>query len=194
MPPSNRAAILEAAIECVQELGVAGTTTRDIAAAAGGSLASIPYHFGSKDELMTEALLAGMVRFTDHVQEVALATNLEGPDRLARLMAAFIESMTESRPLLVSLMEGYAHALHSPALQARVAEHRRALLDRIGLIVRLSFGEQAADVEIHTLSLLALSLIDGLIMHWLIDPEDVPSSGEIVRALGADVQKLFGSK
>jgi AcrR family transcriptional regulator len=194
MPPSNRAAILEAAIECVQELGVAGTTTRDIAAAAGGSLASIPYHFGSKDELMTEALLAGMVRFTDHVQEVALATNLEGPDRLARLMAAFIESMTESRPLLVSLMEGYAHALHTRALQARVAEHRRALLDRIGLIVRLSFGEQAADVEIHTLSLLALSLIDGLIMHWLIDPEDVPSSGEIVRALGADVQKLFASK
>jgi AcrR family transcriptional regulator len=194
MPPSNRAAILEAAIECVQELGVAGTTTRDIAAAAGGSLASIPYHFGSKDELMTEALLAGMVRFTDHVQEVALATNLEGPDRLARLMAAFIESMTESRPLLVSLMEGYAHALHTPALEARVAEHRRALLDRIGLIVRLSFGEQAADVEIHTLSLLALSLIDGLIMHWLIDPEDVPPSGEIVRALGADVQKLFSSK
>jgi AcrR family transcriptional regulator len=191
VPPSNRAAILEGAIECVQTLGVAGTTTRDIAAAAGGSLASIPYHFGSKEELLTEALLAGMSRFTDHIQEVALATDVEDRDRLAASMAAFIDSMEQSRPMMVSLMQGYAHALHTPELRDRVAVHRRALLERIGLIVQVSLGDRLPATSLHTLSVLALSLIDGLIMHWLMDSEDLPSSAELVEALGADVPTLF---
>lgn len=193
MPPSNRSAILEGAIECVQTLGVSATTTRDIAAAAGGSLASIPYHFGSKDELMTEALLTAMVRFTDRIEEVAVSSAGDGPPSVARLMAVLLDSMEQSRPLLVSMMEGQVHALHAPALKERVAEHRRQLVERIGLLVRLTLGEHARDADVRTLSILALSLIDGLFMHWLMDPDDLPPRSELVRSLGEDAPRLFAT-
>src|SRR5262249_60393129 len=52
----NREALLAGAKRCLIEKGYARTTARDIAAASGGSLAAIGYHFGSKDALMNQAL------------------------------------------------------------------------------------------------------------------------------------------
>lgn len=53
----NREDLLAGARRVIVERGVANATARDIAQAAGVSLAAIGYHFGSKDQLVTEALL-----------------------------------------------------------------------------------------------------------------------------------------
>ena len=52
----NREALIEGAKTCLMEKGYNRTTARDIATAAGVSLAAIGYHFGSKDDLMNEAM------------------------------------------------------------------------------------------------------------------------------------------
>ena len=52
----NREDLLAGARKVIIERGVAKATARDIAAAAGVSLAAIGYHFGSKERLLTEAL------------------------------------------------------------------------------------------------------------------------------------------
>jgi AcrR family transcriptional regulator len=44
-------------LACLRERGVAGTTSREIAAPGGVNLAAITYHFGSKDEFVARALL-----------------------------------------------------------------------------------------------------------------------------------------
>ncbi|MBF6246937.1 TetR family transcriptional regulator, partial [Nocardia elegans] len=56
----NREDLLDGARKAILERGLAKVTARDIAAAAGVSLAAIGYHFGSKDRLITEALTEGM--------------------------------------------------------------------------------------------------------------------------------------
>lgn len=48
---ATRARILAAAVQLVAERGIAGTTVRDIAAAARVSLATVLHYFGSKDGL-----------------------------------------------------------------------------------------------------------------------------------------------
>ena len=53
---SHRDQLLEGAIECLRTKGYARTTARDIAHAANGNLASIGYHFGSKEALLNEAI------------------------------------------------------------------------------------------------------------------------------------------
>jgi len=54
--PTTRQTILEAAIACIEEHGLAKTTTRRIARAAGTNVASINYHFRTKGDLIAEVL------------------------------------------------------------------------------------------------------------------------------------------
>src|SRR6476661_8456099 len=48
--------ILDAAEQLIAEQGYAGTSLRQIIASAGVNLASIHYHFGSKDDLLHELM------------------------------------------------------------------------------------------------------------------------------------------
>ena len=53
---ATRQLILEAAIGCIEKYGLENVTTRKIAQQAGTNIASINYHFRSKDELIAETL------------------------------------------------------------------------------------------------------------------------------------------
>ena len=53
---ATRRHILEAVVTCIEKYGIDKVTTRKIALEAGTNIASINYHFRSKDELMSKAL------------------------------------------------------------------------------------------------------------------------------------------
>ena len=53
---STRRVILEAAVDCIEKFGIDRVTTRRIAQEAGTNLASINYHFRTKDQLVAEVL------------------------------------------------------------------------------------------------------------------------------------------
>src|SRR6478672_5623644 len=55
---SHREDLLAGAVQCLREKGYARTTARDVVAASGTNLASIGYHYGSKDALLQQAFLA----------------------------------------------------------------------------------------------------------------------------------------
>ena len=56
----NREQLLDGALACLYDKGYARTTARDIASAAGVSLAAIGYHFGTTEVLLNAALLRAM--------------------------------------------------------------------------------------------------------------------------------------
>src|SRR2546423_5833095 len=84
---SNREDLLAGAKKCLLEKGYARTTARDIAQAAGVSLAAIGYHFGSKDALMNEAMFQAIGEWGDHVEEAFAKTGPDLPvsERFARV-------------------------------------------------------------------------------------------------------------
>lgn len=53
--PERRDRIIDAAIDCIAELGVAGTSHRKVAERADVPLGSMTYHFANMDELLVEA-------------------------------------------------------------------------------------------------------------------------------------------
>ena len=55
-----RQRLIDATRRCIARQGLAATTSRDISAGAEANLAAITYHFGSKDELVAEALLEAL--------------------------------------------------------------------------------------------------------------------------------------
>jgi AcrR family transcriptional regulator len=78
----NREDLLAGAKRCLIEKGYARTTARDIAAAAGVSLAAIGYHFGSKDALMNQAVFDSVGEWGEELERVLTA---EGSDDAAPL-------------------------------------------------------------------------------------------------------------
>jgi AcrR family transcriptional regulator len=192
MPPSHREQILEGAIECVQTRGVAATTTRDIAAAADASLASIPYHFGSKDELMDQALTLAIRRYSEHVNRQAFAGDASPLQALAKSLIATVDSFAEARPLLISLMEAHVRAIHSESLRERVSANRRLTVEQIAANVRGGLGleGQLPHAQTQAIGVLILALVDGLMLAWLIDPDSVSSGQELLDALVAAVAPL----
>lgn len=53
----HREDLLEGAKKCLVEKGFVRTTARDIVSASGANLASIGYHYGSKDALLAQAFI-----------------------------------------------------------------------------------------------------------------------------------------
>ena len=192
MPPSHREQILEGAIQCVQTRGVADTTTRDIAAAANASLASIPYHFGSKDALMDQALLQAIRRYSKHVEQQAFAGDAPPLQALAKSLIATIDSFGEARPLLISLMEAHVKAIHSESLRETVAANRRATVERIAASISggLGLGDQLSEAQTHALGVLILALVDGLMLGWLVDSDAIPNGQELLDAVVACIGPL----
>src|ERR1700735_1842604 len=71
----NREDLLAGAKQCLRSKGFARTTAREIAAASGVSLAAIGYHFGSKEALLTQALVEATGEWVEELGRI-LATDL----------------------------------------------------------------------------------------------------------------------
>src|SRR5687767_14861908 len=122
MPASHREQLIEGAIRCLQTKGFARTTARDIAAASGANLASIGYHFGSKEALLTEALIRVFEQRNRRVGQVTFEADAASPrERLTASFAAVRAMFEEHRPLLVAFVEAMAECQHSDELRRALA-------------------------------------------------------------------------
>src|SRR5438309_8473581 len=120
--PSHRDQLIEGTIECLQTKGYSRTTARDIAAASDANLASIGYHFGSKEALLNEALIRILEQRNRYVGKLTFASEDSSPsDRLAALLVASGKVFKAPRPLFVAFVEAVAEAQHSEELRAQMA-------------------------------------------------------------------------
>src|SRR5205823_5298453 len=104
--PSNREQLVKGAIKCLRTKGYAHTTARDIAAASGANLASIGYHFGSKEALLNEAMIRLFSRRNWRIGDATFAGKDATPlERMRTLFAAADAVFAAPRPLFISFVE-----------------------------------------------------------------------------------------
>ncbi len=185
----NREKLLAGALACLREKGYAGTTARDLVAASGTNLNSIGYHYGSKDALLGEAIIAGFREWTAEAERSGFAAGPLAPsERLRRSLAALIDRFEELRPFLVSFAEAFPPALHSPELRERMAAAYEEVRSRGADMVLRAVAEDGLRMEreqAETISSVLTALVDGLILQWLLDPARTPSSEGVIAALAA---------
>jgi AcrR family transcriptional regulator len=185
---SHREQLLEGALLCLQTKGYGRTTARDIAAASGANLASIGYHFGSKENLLNEAVAQTCDEWTEAIGKAAFETPDAGPlERVALSWEAMINSFEERRPLLVAFVEAMAQAERSDELRERMAKLYRGLRDAVGDMVRSSLGDNAEELgaDPRVVASYLIAVCDGLVLQWLLDPEDTPTAETLNTSLGA---------
>ena len=181
----HREDLLSAARQCLEEKGYARTTARDLVAVSGTNLASIGYHFGSKEALLNQAIVDAFEDWTEQV----IANSLEGRegaplDAMAASWIESLESFPRNRPLLVAFVEALAQAERTPELRDQLAAHYRRCRETVAQTVADSLGE-VEGVHPEAVASFLMAVCDGFILQWLLDPSAIPSGEELVASLGA---------
>ena len=171
----NREDLLTGAIRCLYEKGYARTTARDIASAAGVSLAAIGYHYGTKDDLLTAALYQALGEWGDDLRKALETVDLtDAASRFEAMWTQVIGSFAANHRLWAVQFELLAFLDGKPELKAAFAkaneEARSALAELFG-------------VEGHAVGAVFQALIGGLAAQWLVSPDTVPTGGELRAAV-----------
>jgi AcrR family transcriptional regulator len=101
----NKEKLLDGALECLLGKGYARTTARDVASAAGVSLAAIGYHFGTTDALLNAALDRAMETWGAALETALRDDGDAGLDPHARFVAIWtrIIASVQAQPALWKL-------------------------------------------------------------------------------------------
>src|ERR1700740_2793639 len=185
---SHREQLLQGAIECLRTKGYSRSTARDIAAAAGANLASIGYHFGSKEALLNEAILRSCDQWAERLGGAAFSGGADSPlEQMSASWVAMRESFDELRPVLVGLIEAVAQSAWADELREKLAAHYLASRERVAAMVRQSLGEELErdGVDPRVVASFLIAVCDGLVLQWLLDPAQAPSGEQLVSSLGA---------
>lgn len=132
----RREQILLAAMGAFGARGYAGTTTDDIARAAGVSQPYVVRLFGSKERLFLDALRDAIAQLSSTFRE-AIATTEPGPPRLEAMGSAYVE-LLRRRGLHQILSQAFllgAHPVIGPAARDGFAGIWKMLREEAGLDV-----------------------------------------------------------
>ncbi|QNE74768.1 TetR family transcriptional regulator [Streptomyces finlayi] len=188
----HREDLLEGAKRCLLEKGYARTTARDIVAASGTNLASIGYHYGSKEALLDLAFLQVTEEWGD--------TTTDAPDRLGAKTAAdapedpfgqfrevwerVIGSYGETRAVWQLQLEVISRIDTDPALRKALAGPQGDA--RNGLARTMLGIDPEADPErARVAGLFCQALLTGVMVQWMTDGESAPSAQDLTDGLKA---------
>ncbi|MEV4895877.1 TetR/AcrR family transcriptional regulator [Nonomuraea sp. NPDC055795] len=184
----NREDLLAGARRCLEEKGWARTTVRDIAASASVSTAAIGYHFGSREALLTAALIEALDDWgTETGRALAAygAGDATPAQRYEALWDRVIASFSAHRTLWLASIEALVQAEHSDELRRYLAGGQAQ--GRQGLAAILGGVEEdaAGDAEARTLGAVQMALLTGLVTQWLTNPGQTPAGADVVAGLRA---------
>ena len=184
----HREDLLEGAKRCLLEKGYARTTARDIVAASGTNLASIGYHYGSKDALLQQAFLAlteewgNRIGPADGGQEVREEPSADPYERFHALWDQVIAAAAASRPVWKLQTEIVTRLDDDEKLREAIKEPQRE--GRLGLAEAFLGLDPEADPEkARVAGLLCQALATGVMIQWVVDPETAPTADDLTEGL-----------
>jgi AcrR family transcriptional regulator len=191
-PPSGgREAILAATLQLLREQGVARFTTREVAARAQVSEASIFYHYGDRAGLL-QAVFAEGLRPLETLNNRGF-DNIEPGDVLDRVAHAIEHFLDQTLPVI---MAAQADVELRDAMAAYMTEHDlgphrgvRAVADFLAAEQRA--GRVAAEADVEAAALMLVSTCFLRASQRLITPHgaDLPSLDRAVAEFSAMIRR-----
>lgn len=163
---SNREILIEGTLRCLERLPPERVTARAIADESGANLASISYHFGSKDSLVTEAVIEGLDRWLDDIAYGLGDLATQTPATRFRRAAEVIENSRQRHTGLARNFVGaLAKAQYDPRIRRRLAAGFQRSRPNVASLLGLGADQAGQDA-----AGLVLALFDGLLFQALLDP------------------------
>ncbi|MER7376046.1 TetR/AcrR family transcriptional regulator [Streptomyces lanatus] len=180
----HREDLLEGAKRCLLAKGFVRTTARDIVKESGTNLASIGYHYGSKDKLLAEAYIALVGEVSDDWElSDAFGTAPGSLDRFHEVWSSIIRTMREPGSIWHLSVEIIAMGDQLPDVRDHLARAQREAAR--GIIPLFSGGreEDVAEEDVDSIGQLYNTLMTGLIAQWTFDPKTAPGAEQLTEGL-----------
>lgn len=181
---ATRAAIIDATVALIGELGWGQVTMRKIAARAGVPHGAINYHFQGKDDLLRKAAVAGTLQAL--AEPLAMARAAGGIQEMFEGTIGWFMSGGLQDPSVALLLETARQSSRDPALREPLTAEMRKF--RVALAELVRRGQEDGDVNRDApasgVATMVAALLDGLLLHVILDPElDLQGAAEAVRTL-----------
>lgn len=184
---STRDALLSATRAAINDGGLESVTAREVTGRAQANLASIGYHFGSKDALVAEALVAEV---TDLVAPVlGLLADSEGAvDRAANAVTVLQDLFEVSLARIPAYLAALSQAPHDDGVRARLAALFEQVRERLAENIQgqLAAGELPGWVDPTAMAALIVAVVQGVVVAAALEPDRAEADA---RALAG---QLFG--
>ncbi|MFG2503370.1 TetR/AcrR family transcriptional regulator [Streptomyces sp. NPDC048441] len=190
----HREDLLEGAKRCLLEKGFVRTTARDIVKESGTNLASIGYHYGSKDALLVEAYVALIEPMGEGFEgAVGAARAVEGGSGIERFQetwANVIRSIPESRAVWMLSLEVVTQGERLAGIRDLLAkaqvEGRRGLAAMFTGIAEDDLPEDVVETE----GRFYTTLLNGLMVQWLFDEASATDAEQLTEGLRRVMQRV----
>jgi DNA-binding transcriptional regulator YbjK len=149
--PGRRDRIIDVALTVIAERGIAGTSHRAVAEAAGVPLGATTYYFHSLEELHEEAFKRHAAAFLDTYR--ARLASVAGREQVLDVLVDLVLDQLADRGALVVTVELYALAVRKPAFYAIADGWVQTTRD---LLESYTDPESARAVN---------ALIEGIVLH-----------------------------
>lgn len=171
-----RAELLGAGLRCFARSGYRGATLDEIAAEARVTKGAVYWHFRDKADLFESVIRErACVLVADVMQAIAPETSPVGCIRaiLGAVFRFYVEN-PEMATLLGILRSGQDSVLR-PEAEAELREFYRTIRAYLGDVVQsgIAMGDFAAGPP-DALASWLLATIEGLVLQWAFEPEQVP--------------------
>jgi TetR/AcrR family transcriptional repressor of bet genes len=173
-PEKRRADLVQAAIRCLAEGGMAAFKMERIAAEAGVSLGLLPHYFKSKTELLTEvyraALYEDVNRKIADLDDKAIGTPTE---RLCRIVDAIIDPNYLKPANLTVWLALWGEIVVNPELRLAHRTLYRSYLRSLAVLIGEVAEQRQCRVNATEIARSLQALIDGLFLERALDRQAV---------------------
>lgn len=184
--------VLDAAIHAIADKGLAATSVKDIAAAAGMSKGAVHYHFDSKDELLERVLDRCVLTI-----EARVRAAFEEPgtpiDRIRRAVLEMWRLRRDDAPEFRVLAELQVVARQDERIKKAFAlayRRSREQVVEVGFKRLIDLGLRPK-VSLAVVPRLLLAALDGLALQHFIEPVPAEEEAEMLRALETMAMATF---
>lgn len=183
--PARRDELLEATVRYLLENGIAELSLRPLAAAIGSRARLLVYHFGSKEQLLVEAM--GLIRSRAKDALDAMMTAQAGSTDLGVLVRALWKwsTSTQNRPYLRLFFEMHGLALQYPR---QYASYLQGSIDSWIDLLTSTLARALGRTRAATMATLIVGVIDGLLLDALATG-DWKRTGRAVNEFAAQLSR-----
>jgi AcrR family transcriptional regulator len=183
----TRERLIGATRAAIRELGLPAVTAREIVGRASANLAAIPYHFGTKDALVAEALVAEARELLAPVWAV-LGSDRPAAERSAAAVGLLNDLFEASRAQVPVYLAALATSPHAADVQRGLGDLWEQLRTRLAADIaeQLAAGLIPAWVDPVPMAALILTVVNGVVVASVVDP-----TGPDHRAIGGQFLRLL---
>lgn len=174
----TRDALLLATRATIAEGGLGAVTAREVAGRAQANLASIGYHFGSKDALVAQALVDDVTELVEPVLEL-LEPSGEPVERAAAAITMLNQILDASTTRIPTYLAALSQAPHDAEVRDRLAALFAEVRERLAVNIAEQAGAQQLPdwVDPTAMAALVVAVVQGVVVSAALEPTPATGAG-----------------